>query len=106
MTETIHYESLVESFEDGLLNKLRGHGVEEHEFLEMWVPDPDPVKSVLNMVEAAEIGAVESFDIAISSETLGGPRLDELKDAVAAMATLELEKTDGGHILHLGGIGG
>lgn len=106
MTETIDYESLVESFEDGLLNKLRGHGVEEHEFLEMWVPDPDPVKSVLNMVEAAEIGGIESFDIAISSDTLDGRRLDELRDAVGSMATLELEKIDGGHVLHLGGIGG
>ena len=53
MTDPIDYEALVESYNDRLLNQLRSHGV-DHAFLEMWVPDEDPVNSILNMVEAAE----------------------------------------------------
>jgi len=54
MTDTLVYEDLVEAFEHSLLHQLRGHGAAVP-YLDTWVPDPDPVRSLLNMLEAAEL---------------------------------------------------
>ena len=56
--QAIKYEQLVQSYENRLLNQLRSHGV-DLDFLEIWVPDEDPVSSILNMAEAAGIGCPE-----------------------------------------------
>ena len=64
----LNYETLVKAFEEALVTKLRGHGAEA-EYLEMWVPDEDPVKSILNMVEAAEAFGRDEIAIEVSSTT-------------------------------------
>lgn len=105
MTEPIDYEALVESYNDRLLNQLRSHGV-DHAFLEMWVPDEDPVNSILNMVEAAEAHGTTSFSLRFREGTLPRESHANLVAAISALATvkIEIEKEHG--LVHVGDIGG
>ena len=67
----------------------RGDGVPddpEADYLEMWVPDDDPVKSLLNMVEAAE--AYGRDEIAIARFHNKNMRYKILDDATAGFAEL------------------
>ena len=77
MTGTLNYEVLVQAFEEALVTKLRGHGAEA-DYLEMWVPDDDPVKSILNMVEAAEAFGRDKIAIEVSAKTLTEAQVNEL----------------------------
>ena len=104
-TEAIDYEPLVDSYNDRLLNQLRSHGV-DHAFLEMWVPDDDPVTSILNMVEAAEAHGTDSFSLRLSTDTLSKERYAALNDAVGSIATVETELMGDHGFVHVSNIGG
>ncbi|MCO5144088.1 MAG: hypothetical protein M9962_13440 [Oligoflexia bacterium] len=51
--QTINYEQLLHDYNEGLNTRLRGFRPAE-EFLDIWVPDNDHYKSILNLFEAAE----------------------------------------------------
>lgn len=70
----LDYEALVDEYQGKLQTQLRGFRT-AHDFLDMWVHDEDPVRSLLNIVEAAEAGGVAAIEIAIGPDTLA--RLDE-----------------------------
>lgn len=84
------YESLVNMFENALLTQLRGHG-SSSEFLRTWVPDPDPVNSLINMADAAEIENVPQFEVEIAADALPPTAVatmnETLKGAFAVKAT-------------------
>jgi hypothetical protein len=48
----INFDEITSNYESGLVDKLRHFGL-EGEFLETWVPDPNPVKSVINLADSA-----------------------------------------------------
>jgi hypothetical protein len=50
--EIVDYDHHAAVFEDSLVTKLRGN-VPKEKYLELWVPDADPVTGVLNMIDAA-----------------------------------------------------
>jgi hypothetical protein len=101
--EPIDYEELVESYNNRLLNQLRSHAI-DHAFLEMWVPDEDPVTSILNMVEAAEAYGAEGFTLRLGRETLSAEVAAALIEAIGAIATVESE-TKGDHgFVHISAI--
>ncbi len=77
----IDYEKLAADYQDAQFSKLRGFGAGAG-FLDTWVPDPDPIKSLCNMLDAAAIAGRKRLDIYIGPETAG--RLDENKLAAAA----------------------
>lgn len=105
MTDPIDYEALVESYNDRLLNQLRGHAV-DHAFLEMWVPDEDPVNSILNMVEAAEAYGTNGFSLRLRDATLSSESRSSLLAAIDSIATTRIE-TEKEHVLvHVSDIGG
>ncbi|MEQ9329227.1 MAG: hypothetical protein RJQ21_18235 [Rhodospirillales bacterium] len=79
--DSLDYDALVREFEDGLVNNLRRHGVGD-DFLEMWVPDPDPVLGVLNMAEAAESYGLQAVSIRVSKTMVPEDRLAELETAL------------------------
>ncbi len=84
----VRYEEIVSEYEEGLRTQLRGFRP-AHEFLETWVHDEDPVRSILNMVEAAELGGLKALDIAIGPETasrIDRKRLIEMAEATGKMA--------------------
>ena len=105
ITEPIDYETLVDSYNDRLLNQLRGHGV-DHAFLEMWVPDEDPIISILNMVEAAEAHGTDGFSLRLRSETLSADGYAALIEAVGPIAKLLTEIGEDHGLVHVSDIGG
>jgi hypothetical protein len=104
MTEPIDYEALVESYNDRLLNQLRSHGV-DHAFLEMWVPDEDPVTSILNMVEAAEADGTAGFSLRLRPETLSREGYGVLAETIRPIASIETEIGRDHGLVHIRDIG-
>jgi len=105
MSDPIDYEALVESYNDRLLNQLRSHGV-DHVFLEMWVPDEDPVNSILNMVEAAEAHGTTEFSLRLREDTLPRQSHPALVEAIGAIATIKIESEKEHGLVHVSDIGG
>lgn len=105
MTATLNYEVLVRAFEEALVTKLRGHGAEA-DYLEMWVPDEDPVKSILNMVEAAEAYGRDDIAIEVSAETLSERQLEELTAVLNAMGSAKVATTADGRLIAVTGLQG
>jgi hypothetical protein len=82
----IDYDRAAADYEASLVTKLRGHGAGS--FLENWVPDPDPVLGIFNMIEAAWTGGREQFELLVSMATIDDgalARLTELAKPIAAM---------------------
>jgi hypothetical protein len=104
-TQPIDYEALVESYNDRLLNQLRSHGV-DHAFLEMWVPDEDPITSILNMVEAAEAHGTEGFSLRLRAETLSPEGYAALVEAIGSIAQVKTETAKDHGLVHVNAIGG
>lgn len=94
----IRYEEIVAAYERDLQTRLRGFRP-QHEFLESWVHDEDPARSLLNMVEAAELGGVKDLGIEIGPET--AQRLDQkrLQEMVSKVGRTSLEPRGAGLLL-------
>jgi len=105
MSGALNYEVLVQAFEESLVTKLRGHGAEA-DYLEMWVPDEDPVKSILNMVEAAEAYGRDDIVIEVSAATLSAPRLEELAAVLSTMGSATITATADGRLIEVTGLQG
>jgi len=88
MQDILDYDSLVAEFEHGLLNRLRGHGISTS-FLELWVPDEDPVKGLLSMIEAAEAQGQSRLTIDIDAARFSAPQVDELRSCLGAGIALK-----------------
>ncbi len=84
------YENLVNMFENALLTELRGHG-SGSDFLRTWVPDPEPVKSLINMADAADVEGVESFEVDIATAALSPADMKELSDALKGVFMIKLD---------------
>ena len=102
----LNYEELVQQFENALLTQLRGHN-NDSGFLEMWVPDPDPVKSMLNMVESAELAGLGEFSLRIAQSTINEAALGSLASELDGLATLQHRADSPSHwLLTFSRIGG
>ena len=64
----IRYEEIVSAYEEGLRTQLRGFRP-AHDFLDTWVHDEDPARSILSMVESAGLGGVKSLEVDVGPET-------------------------------------
>ena len=93
----IDYDKTAAEYEASLVTKLRGHGAGS--FLEHWVPDPDPVLGIFNMIEAAWTDGRDEFDLVVSRATLGRDALKKLEQIAAAVADLKLEEVSEGYSL-------
>ena len=105
MTGTLNYEVLVRAFEEALATKLRGHGAEA-DYLEMWVPDEDPVKSILNMVEAAEAFGRDDIAIKVSAETLTDTQVNDLLAILSDIGSAEIKVRADGRLVEVTGLQG
>jgi len=103
MTGTLNYEVLVRAFEDALVTKLRGHGAEA-DYLEMWVPDEDPVKSILNMIEAAEAYGRDGIAIEVSADTLTDTQVNELLSVLSDIGSARVTAQAGGRLIEVTGL--
>ena len=103
MTGTLNYEILVRAFEEALATKLRGHGAEA-DYLEMWVPDEDPVKSILNMVEAAEAFGRDGIAIEVSAATLTDAQVNDLLVVLSDIGSPEITARADGRLVEVTGL--
>jgi len=100
----IDYDKLVADYQAGLFTELRGFGPGAG-FLETWVPDEDPVRSLLNMVEAAESFGQEAFSVAIGGATARRVDVAALGALVGALGTVRVEPRGDGLLVEVSGIG-
>ncbi len=100
MTAALSYEDLVHAFEEALMTKLRGHAAEA-DYLEMWVPDEDPVKSLLNMVEAAQAYGSNEIAIQVAAKTLAEERVNELFGILSDIGTVEITPRPSGWLIEV-----
>jgi len=89
MEPVLAYEDLVEDFNRSLVTQLRRHGAEA-EYLETWVPDEDPVKSIVNMVEAAGAYGRDELRVSVAAATLPAARHAALRAELGALGRVEI----------------
>ena len=99
--QPLNYERLTADFANDLLHNLRNHGAAE-DCLETWVPDEDPIKSILNMVEAAQSADSQEIAIEVSKTTLPDTRTPELRGLLAGLGNVELRDTGTAWIVTVG----
>lgn len=105
MSDVIDYDFLVAEFENSLVTTLRSHRPAE-EYLEMWVPDEDPVKGLLNMIEAAQIAGRDGIRIKVKLATLPADRHDELRDLAVEIGTTDIRRAGDHAIVTIDGMQG
>jgi hypothetical protein len=98
--ETLCYEALVQEFESNLLTQLRGHR-STAAFMEMWVPDEDPVRGLLGMFEAADSSGEQHLLVTVTRDTLPEARLGEVRALAAEFGDLSITETPDGYRLLL-----
>ena len=94
----LRYEELVSAYERALQTQLRGFRP-AHEFLESWVHDADPARSILSMVEAAELGGLDAVEITIGPETTTQLDRRRLEALTSKVGKVSLRETSGGLVL-------
>lgn len=96
----VRYETIVSDYEKNLQTQLRGFK-QVHEFLDMWVHDADPARSILSIVEAAESGGLDAVSVEIGPETLKGLDTKRLLDLVGKIGQAVLTPGGAGATLHV-----
>ena len=91
---SIQYEDLVASYSTNLEVQTRGFSA-GYAWLESWVPDDDILPSLLNLVEAAQIGGIEELSLKLKLETLSPMSSDELSSHLGHLAKVSMEVRDG-----------
>ena len=103
-TDVIDYESLVLGYSDSLTTVLRGFRPALG-FLETWVPDEDPAKSVLNLVEVAEGAGRSQVTVFLGPDTVRNLDLPRLLRMVAALGKPDARPERGGLLLTISSLG-
>ena len=100
MAALFDYEALVADFNRKLVTQLRSHSTDT-QFLETWVPDEDPVKSILNMVESAQSAGCDRMRIRFTETTLDGDQRQDLLAAIREFGTVHLASSSGSYELNV-----
>ena len=101
----LDYEDLMVDFNQKLVTQLRGHTA-DNEYLETWVPDENPVKSILNMVEAALSAGLDSMQIRFAASTMNEGQRAVLVAEVGRIAGVRLASAGIGYELSVTGAKG
>jgi len=96
----IDYESLVEAYKESLSVTLRGFRPAA-EFLDTWVYDEDDLKSIFNIIEAADDAGVAEISIHIGQATLRNLNLARLHELAGRFGKVNTRATSKGLVLHV-----
>ena len=99
----IDYERLVADFKDGLLRTLRGHAAGEA-YLELWVPDEDPIRSLVQMAEAAQAAGRDAISVRLRFATLPGDALPRCEEMLADFGRASFTRQDGSVLIVVSGV--
>jgi NifU-like protein involved in Fe-S cluster formation len=87
----LDYDQLVEAYHVNLDATLRGFRAAE-EMLDTWVPDEDPVRSLTNLVEAAQLCGGDSVSVRVGNKTLDGHSSELLKEKLASLGEVAMAR--------------
>ena len=100
----IEYAELVSEYENNLITNLRSFGV-NLDFLELWVPDADVVRSLLNLFEAARESGRNALQVRMTGLDCQGIDRAALRGALYALGTVSVaDQPEGGVIIALDGM--
>lgn len=102
--DILDYERLVADYNASLFATLRHH--RSAGALDIWVPDDDPLKSVVNMVDAAELAAVPEIHIRLGPKTLENLDLEALRKLASEVGEVAIERDGESAIVSVRRIGG
>ncbi len=101
--ERIDYDRLVADYEAGLVDKLRGFGPAA-EYLELWVPDEDPIASLCNMIDAAGATGTDAVSVFIGPKTAARLDAEALSKAAGDLCEVRIEAEAGGLLFDVSNI--
>jgi hypothetical protein len=90
----VDYEQVTGSYETTLNTQLRGFRGGAR-FLEHWVHDPDPVKSVINMIEAAATDGLADVTVLLGPRTQAALDMARLAEQAGALGAVTTEAQEG-----------
>ncbi len=85
----LNYETLVESYEAGLSTQLRSFK-SGPDFLEAWVYDTDPRRSVVGIFEAAKDAGLDELGLDLTFESLGDLNVSALTAELRAFGEVRV----------------
>lgn len=91
----VDYDQVTATYVSGLNTQLRGFRGGAR-FLEHWVHDPDPVKSIVNMIEAAETDGLPDVTVVIGASTQAAVDMARLDKLAAELGQVAKEERAGG----------
>jgi hypothetical protein len=99
----IDLDEVTATYESDLVDKLRNFGV-GGELFETWVPDPDPIKSIVNLVDSAwNIGLLSTLKIRVSKKTLDSGRLINLSKEFSGRLLINVVEEETCRLLTIAG---
>jgi hypothetical protein len=101
--DIIDYKQLVAEYNKALVNVLRGFR-SKYEFLDIWVPDAEPYRSIINLLEAAQIEAENEVSLLLDQQTLDGLDLNALIQQASELGQVNTRQTEQGLIFHVSGL--
>jgi NifU-like protein involved in Fe-S cluster formation len=105
LQEAINYEDLVREYNLSLNSVLRGFRP-KYDFLELWVPDANHLRSVKNLVESALDQNHKTFSLYFSPAILKEIEWDKLVQELEKICKVEQKSEGGGKMLHLNPVKG
>ncbi|MFL2932262.1 MAG: hypothetical protein ACJZ47_05580 [bacterium] len=89
------YEVLLTDYENSIENKLRGFR-QSFDMLDLWVPDEDHEKSILNLIESVQISGVSKFSISLNENILKEIETKTLEKILSSFVNFEIVDSDNG----------
>ncbi len=93
------------TYQASLVGVLRGHTTGQ-EYLELWVPDEDPIKSILNMIEAAQSAGRETIAIEVSLSTFDSKLAAQFALLARKLGDVSIESHETGYLLSISSLRG
>ena len=89
------YEVLLTDYVNSIENKLRGFR-QSFDMLDLWVPDEDHEKSILNLIESVQISGVNKFSIFLTENILKEIETKTLEKILSSFVNFEIVNSDNG----------
>ncbi len=99
----IEYERLVGDYKNNLMTTLRNHSAGA-DYLETWVPDDDHLKSLVNMIEAAQAHGEDRIEIAVGPQIAAALDAPALIDTAAKLGTVAITPRSNGLLIGVTGL--
>src|SRR3954463_9405955 len=87
----LDYLTLVSEYENRLTSMERGFSM-DHDFIDLWVPDDDPNKSLFYLFEAASMRSQKGLTVSLSAQLISAIDGEGLTQALQEIGSVSIEK--------------